>query len=235
MTSFCATYLRRPRAIWLLVALLLVAACATHHPAAPPGGSSAGGTSPRPVAADSSPVAPYIATGAVIPPQPMLIADGLPPFAWQEQVSAAQVPDRGVAGRLAKRAFIARDAVVTSSVEGRRPFYRLRLSSRPRAAGSAFEDDSVCVEWHQPAGPGEWSKAMDDHQADGVDAWYVVRDPDGGPRTCHAEFALWAKIEALAGATQAGGAPSLRGRLVVVFKDEPQSWVAGRFVADGRR
>ncbi len=179
----------------------------------------------------------YVSDQPPTEPLEQPVAVDLGALVWTPDVGPQTVPARPVAGRLRERSFICRHACVMPAVEEKVPVYRLRLSSRPRGerCGFSLDDDSVSLVWHVPQGEGEWTKRMTEPRPTGADAWYVLEQADGAPLTQHAEFGCYLKIEALLPPTEAGGAPSLRGKLALMFGDEAKSFVAGNFVADGCR
>lgn len=180
---------------------------------------------------------PYLATTPVIQPQQRPIAKAVSEVRWTPTPGQANCPEAPVTGRLNGRPFICRYASVTPDDEAALPTWNLRFSSKPRGdyCGTGLDDDAVMIEWHLPVGVGEWQKALTDPRPDGADAWFVVEQPDGWPYTASPDWAAWVKIESLAGSTESGGAPSLTGRLVIMFADKQKSWVAGTFRADGCR
>ncbi|NUQ00273.1 MAG: hypothetical protein HUU35_10505 [Armatimonadetes bacterium] len=138
---------------------------------------------------------------------------------------------------LRKRPFRVRHVAVTAAVSEKLPIYRLRFSSQPRGefCGFSLDDDSVSLEWSEPSGAGEWSKRLQEPRPRGADAWFVVEQPGGVPLTSNADFACYLQVTEQRGPTEANGAPSLLGWVVICFNDPDQSWIAGTFAADGCR
>lgn len=180
-------------------------------------------------------VKPYLSDQPVIEPQSQPVAGSAAQVTWTESPTANLVPDQPVTGRLHGEEFICRYASVRPEREGRLPTYQLRLSNKPKGelCGFNLDDNAVTIEWHTPVGAGEWQRLMSDPRPEGADAWYVVEQADGTPYTRTVEWAAWVKVESVAGSTEPGGISSLTGRLVIMFADKEQSWVAGTFVADG--
>lgn len=179
----------------------------------------------------------YLSPDSPVAPRPWTPATAVASFTWRRTLDLADAPEQLVTGRLRGRDFIGRSASVVARDELGRPVYRLRLSNQPRQGPGGFnlDDDAVTLQWSEPVGAGQWVKELGERRAPGVDAWYVVEQKDGSPLTRSADFAARVAIERVGPPIEIGGAPSLDGRLVMVFDDDHESWLAGRFQADGCR
>ena len=164
-------------------------------------------------------------------------AETVAAFPWAAKVDASAIPDTMITGRLRQREFIARHAAVSVGEEANQPVLKLRFSNQPAGAvpGFSLDDDSVHLCWSTPFEPGTQGKNLDDPRLPTLDAWYVLEQADGVPLTQSAPFACHLQIDEVRGPTQAGGAPSLLGRLAICFGDDSKSWIAGAFAADGVR
>jgi hypothetical protein len=221
------------RVAWLVVTGLALAGCRAPAPAA---NDPQGPAVPK---AKPVPLLRYEGKLPAIAPQVQPVADAVAPFVWRAALTAADVPDRPVTGRVGGREFICRYCSVTPDAEDKQPTVWLRFSSQPRGEDCSFalRDDSVSLEWHKPSGVGAWSKKLNDPTPEAAAAWYAVCRADGSLLTGASHpWAVYLKIEEARGPTQAGGIASMTGRIALCFGDgEKKSWLAGRFVADGCR
>ncbi|HAZ63189.1 MAG TPA: hypothetical protein DCZ72_06210 [Armatimonadetes bacterium] len=185
----------------------------------------------------------YFRSALAIAPSPAFTpAEAVAPFVWSEQVSEDSVPAQPVTARIAGQPLVIRAVTCRADEENQQPTTWLSFSNATSVADqpAPLDDQSVNIEIPEHLAVGVWTRALGDPLAPTTAAYYNHQAPATAGATpalvtgSRYDWACWLAIDEVHGPVENGGLDTLVGRIALVFADERHSWLAGRFVAEGR-
>ena len=162
-------------------------------------------------------------------PDPATAAAG--EAAWMENPTVADIPDSPVKGMVNGVAFEAKTVRVAKG-EGK---CKLEIAdvAADTPTGMLSDDTEVKLEFTlEPGKPGEFVKAMADKDPENTDGWYSYEQKDGSPMTMNSDWAVALQIGEWTLAKDPKDPKVLgtvKGKVFLVFKDDPKTFVAGAF------
>ncbi len=150
---------------------------------------------------------------------------------WMENPTVADIPAGTVKGMVNGVAFEA--AIVRVKKGDGNCKLEIADKAPDKPTGMLTDDTEVKMEFTlEPGKPGEFVKAMADQDPDKTDGWYSYEQQDGSPMTMNSDWACALKIDEWTTETDPNDSAVLgkvKGKIFLVFKDDPKTFVAGEF------
>jgi hypothetical protein len=151
--------------------------------------------------------------------------------AWMENPTVADIPDAPIKGMVNGVAFEAKTVRVAKG-DGK---CKLEIAdvAADTPTGMLSDGTEVKLEFTlEPGKAGEFVKAMVDKDPENTDGWYSYEQKDGSPMTMNSDWAVALKIDDWTLAKDPNDPKVLgkvKGKVFLVFKDDPKTFVAGTF------
>ena len=150
---------------------------------------------------------------------------------WMENPKVADIPDAAIKGMVNGVAFEAKTVRVVKG-DGKSKL-EIMDKAADKPTGMVSDATEVKLEFVlEPGKPGEFVKAMADKDPTNTDGWYSYQQKDGSPMTMNSDWSVALKIDSWTLAKDPADASVLgtvKGRVFLVFKDDPKTFVAGTF------